>query len=153
MATTTHPGNAPHTANSAADAEHSKLIASRNRLGNSGRVPNGAHTTVRPHSLRFVPGISRPPGHVPEDYWGVEDAGAGVPLAVAAIVGTVVGAYYYLKIVKVMYMDEAAPAFARVRQPVQGALIFLSALAVSPFGYLLIGPLQSLSDRAAVSIF
>ena len=76
-----------------------------------------------------------------------------VPLAVAAIVGTVVGAYYYLKIVKVMYMDEAAPAFARVRQPVQGALIFLSALAVSPFGYLLIGPLQSLSDRAAVSIF
>jgi|SRR6185312_4527620 hypothetical protein len=87
MATTTHPGNAPHTANSAADAEHSKLIASRNRLGNSGRVPNGAHTTVRPHSLRFVPGISRPPGHVPEDYWGVEDAGAGVPLAVAAGAG------------------------------------------------------------------
>jgi NADH-quinone oxidoreductase subunit N len=76
-----------------------------------------------------------------------------VPLAVAAILGTVVGAYYYLKIVKVMYMDEAAPAFARLRQPVQGALIFLSALAVSPLGYLLIGPLQSLSDRAAVSIF
>ena len=76
-----------------------------------------------------------------------------VPLAVAAIVGTVVGAYYYLRIVKVMYMDEAAPAFSRVRQPVQGALIFLCALAVSPLGYLLIGPLQSLSDRAAVSIF
>ena len=76
-----------------------------------------------------------------------------VPLAVAAIVGTVVGAYYYLRIVKVMYMDEAAPAFARVRQPVQGALIFLCALTVSPVGYLLIGPLQSLSDRAAVSIF
>ncbi len=76
-----------------------------------------------------------------------------VPLAVAAIIGTVVGAYYYLKIVKVMYMDEAAPAFARVRQPVQGALIFLCALAVSPLGYLLIGPLQSLSDRAALSIF
>jgi NADH-quinone oxidoreductase subunit N len=76
-----------------------------------------------------------------------------VPLAVAAIVGTVVGAYYYLKIVKVMYMDEAAPAFARVREPVQGALIFLCALAISPLGYLLIGPLQSLTDRAAVSIF
>ena len=30
-----------------------------------------------------------------------------VPLAVAAILGTVVGAYYYLKIVKVMYFDEA----------------------------------------------
>ena len=73
--------------------------------------------------------------------------------ACAAIVGTVVGAYYYLKIVKVMYMDEAAAPFARVRQPVQGALIFLAALAVSPLGYLLIGPLQSISDRAAASIF
>ena len=83
MATTTHPGNAPHTAYSAADAEHSKLIASRNRLGNSGRIPYGAHTTVRPHRVRFVPEISRPPGHVPEDYWGVEDGCVGVPLAVA----------------------------------------------------------------------
>ena len=31
-----------------------------------------------------------------------------VLLAVAGIIGTVVGAYYYLKIVKVMYMDEPA---------------------------------------------
>ena len=80
--------------------------------------------------------------------------GAGlVPLAVAAIVGTVIGAYYYLRIVKVMYMDEAAPAFARAREPVQGALILLAALAVSPLGYLLIGTLQSWTDRAAVTIF
>jgi len=76
-----------------------------------------------------------------------------VPVAVAAIIGTVVGAYYYLKIVKVMYLDEAARPFGRVRQPVQGALVALAALAVSPLGYLLIGILQSLSDRAAVSIF
>ena len=74
-------------------------------------------------------------------------------VAVAAVVGSVIGAYYYLRIVKVMYMDEAAPAFARVRQPVQGALILLCALAISPLGYLLIGPLQALTDRAAVSIF
>jgi hypothetical protein len=87
MATTTHPGNAPHTAYSAADAEHSKLIATRNRHSNSGRVPHGAHTTVRPHRVRFVPGISRPPGRVPEDYCGVEDSGVGVPLAVAAGAG------------------------------------------------------------------
>ena len=74
-------------------------------------------------------------------------------VAVAAVVGSVIGAYYYLKIVKVMYIDEAAPAFARVREPVQGALIFLCALIISPLGYLLIGPLQALTDRAAVSIF
>jgi len=76
-----------------------------------------------------------------------------VALAVAAIVGTVVGAYYYLRIVKVMYMDEPSGTFARVRQPVQGSLIFLAALAVSPLGYLLIGPLSAITDRAAGSIF
>ena len=76
-----------------------------------------------------------------------------VALAVAAIVGTVVGAYYYLRIVKVMYFDDGGEQLSRVRQPVQGALIFLSALALSPLGYLLIGPLQSITDRAAGSIF
>ncbi len=75
------------------------------------------------------------------------------PLAVAGILGTVVGAYYYLKIVKVMYMDEPGAPYARLREPVQGLLILLAALAVSPLGYLLIGPLGSLSDKAAGSIF
>src|SRR5439155_5782871 len=69
-----------------------------------------------------------------------------VALAVAGILGTVVGAYYYLKIVKVMYMDEPAAPYARVREPVQGALILLAAIFVSPIGYLLIQPLQTLTD-------
>jgi NADH-quinone oxidoreductase subunit N len=76
-----------------------------------------------------------------------------VALAVAAILGTVIGAYYYLRIVKVMYFDEPAAPYLRVRQPVQGTLILIAALIVSPFGYLLIGPLQSLTDKAAGSIF
>ena len=80
--------------------------------------------------------------------------GAGYPaLAVAAVIGTVVGAYYYLKIVKVMYMDEPAVPYARVHEPVQGLLILVAAIAVSPLGYLLIGPLGALADRAAGSIF
>ena len=85
-------------------------------------------------------------------FWAAVDAGL-VALAVAAIIGTVVGAYYYLRIIKVMYFDDAATSFGRVRQPVQGALIFLAAIAVSPLGYLLIGPLQAISDKAAGSIF
>ena len=76
-----------------------------------------------------------------------------ISLAVAGILGTVVGAYYYLKIIKVMYMDEPAERYARVRQPVQGALILLAAILVSPLGYLLIGPLGSLTDKAAGSLF
>jgi len=80
------------------------------------------------------------------------DAGF-VALAVAAIVGTVVGAYYYLRIVKVMYFDDAAAPLGRVREPIQGALIFLAALVISPIGYLLIGPLGAITDRAAGSLF
>jgi NADH-quinone oxidoreductase subunit N len=76
-----------------------------------------------------------------------------VALAVAAILGTVIGAYYYLKIVKVMYMDEPAAPYARVREPIQGFLILLAAVIVSPLGYLLIGPLTALSERAAGTLF
>jgi len=76
-----------------------------------------------------------------------------VALAVAGILGTVVGAYYYLKIVKVMYLDEPASPYARAREPVQGLLVLLAALIVSPLGYLLIGPLGRLADQAAGSIF
>jgi NADH-quinone oxidoreductase subunit N len=76
-----------------------------------------------------------------------------VALAVAGIVGAVVGAYYYLKIVKVMYMDEPAEPYARPREPVQGLLILVMALIVSPIGYLLIGVLGSLTSQAAGSLF
>jgi NADH-quinone oxidoreductase subunit N len=76
-----------------------------------------------------------------------------VALAVAGIVGTVIGAYYYLKIVKILYMDEPVAPFGRVLQPIQGALILIAALGVSPLGYLLIDPLGSLADRAAGSLF
>jgi len=76
-----------------------------------------------------------------------------VQLAVAAILGTVIGAYYYLRIVKVLDMDEPAEPYGRVREPIQGALILLAAILISPIGYLLIGPLGSLTDRAAGSLF
>jgi NADH-quinone oxidoreductase subunit N len=76
-----------------------------------------------------------------------------VVLAVAGILGAVIGAYYYLKIVKVMYMDDPAAPYARVCEPVQGALVLIAAIAVSPLGYLLIGPLGVAADRAAGSLF
>jgi NADH-quinone oxidoreductase subunit N len=76
-----------------------------------------------------------------------------VALAVAGILGTVIGAYYYLKIVKVMYFDDPATPYGRVSQPIQGSLILLAALLVSPLGYLLVGPLGRLTVRAAGSLF
>ena len=74
-------------------------------------------------------------------------------LAVAGILGTVVGAYYYLKIVKVMYMDAPGRPFARGQVAVEGTLIGIAALLVSPLGYLLIGPLGEFSNKAAASLF
>ena len=52
-----------------------------------------------------------------------------------------------------MYLDEPAAPYGRVREPVQGLLILLAAIIVSPLGYLLIGPLGKLTDQAAGSIF
>jgi NADH-quinone oxidoreductase subunit N len=76
-----------------------------------------------------------------------------IALAVAGIVGTVVGAYYYLRIVKIMYFDEAPSPLVRTRAPLERAMILVAALIVSPLGYLLIGPLGDYADRAAGSIF
>jgi NADH-quinone oxidoreductase subunit N len=76
-----------------------------------------------------------------------------VALAVAGILGTVVGAYYYLRIVKIMYFEDNASPLVRTRAPVEGILILVAALVVSPLGYLLIGPLGRFADRAAGSIF
>ncbi len=74
-------------------------------------------------------------------------------LAVAGILGTVVGAYYYLRIVKVMYFDAPGKPFAKGQSGLEGLLIALAALFVSPLGYLLIGPLGDLTGRAAGSLF
>jgi NADH-quinone oxidoreductase subunit N len=75
-----------------------------------------------------------------------------VPLAVAGILGAVIGAYYYLKVVKIMYLDDPAPAYRRVREPVQGLLMFAAAVLVSPVGYILIDPLGRLANQAAASL-
>ncbi|MEO5775081.1 MAG: NADH-quinone oxidoreductase subunit NuoN [Sphingomicrobium sp.] len=80
------------------------------------------------------------------------DAGF-IYLAVAGFIGTVIGAYYYLRIVKIMYFDAPGEPYARLRAPVQTALLLASALLVSPLGYLLIGRLGQWTDRAAGSLF
>jgi NADH-quinone oxidoreductase subunit N len=76
-----------------------------------------------------------------------------ISLAVAGILGTVVGAYYYLKIIKTMYMNEPAAPYGRVSQPINGLLILIAAVIVSPLGYLLIGPLGTITDTAAATLF
>jgi len=74
-------------------------------------------------------------------------------LAAVAIATSVIGAYYYIMIVKLMYFDEPAPAFAATREPVGTALILALALFVSPLGYFAWGPLDAATQGAAQSLF
>jgi len=76
-----------------------------------------------------------------------------IAVAVAGILGTVVGAYYYLKVVKIMYFDAPAAPFAKPNAPVETALIAATALIVSPLGYALMGPLGTVADKAAATLF
>jgi NADH-quinone oxidoreductase subunit N len=74
-------------------------------------------------------------------------------LAAVAIATSVISAFYYLMIVKKMYFDAPAPAFAETKEPVGTALILISALLVSPLGYLTIKPLGQAATTAAQALF
>jgi len=74
-------------------------------------------------------------------------------LAAVAIATSVIGAYYYIMIVKVMFFDEPAQAFAATREPVGTGLILVSALFVSPLGYFAWGALDAATLHAAQALF
>jgi NADH-quinone oxidoreductase subunit N len=86
----------------------------------------------------------------------VFDAAVGANLTWLAAVGiatSVIGAFYYLKIVKTMYFDEPAAAFAPRESVLEGGLIAVAALFVSPLGYLAIPVLGVASMAAAKALF
>jgi NADH-quinone oxidoreductase subunit N len=56
-------------------------------------------------------------------------------------------------IVKKMYFDEPAPAYAPTKEPVGTALLLAMALIVSPLGYLTIKPLGQAATTAAQALF
>ncbi|MET0307125.1 MAG: NADH-quinone oxidoreductase subunit NuoN [Sphingomonas sp.] len=72
--------------------------------------------------------------------------------AVGAAASTI-GAFYYLKIVKTMYFDEPAPAFAGKTDLIEGGLIVATALVISPVGWLLLRPLELWTTHAAQALF
>ncbi len=75
------------------------------------------------------------------------------PLAAFGIAASVIGAYYYLKIVKTMYFDDPAPEFAPRDSNIEGGLIALGAVIVSPLGYLAIPFLTATTMAAAKALF
>ncbi|CAN7229931.1 NADH-quinone oxidoreductase subunit NuoN [Bosea sp. LjRoot90] len=72
-------------------------------------------------------------------------------LAVVGVVTSVVGAYYYLRIVKVIYFDDAKPAFDKGDVGVRGVLL-ISALFVLVLSFMP-APLFDSAAAAAKSLF
>jgi NADH-quinone oxidoreductase subunit N len=72
-------------------------------------------------------------------------------LAVIGVVTSVVGAYYYLRIVKVMYFDDAVEPFDRMAAGVKGVLVVSTAVVV--LFWLVPAPLVGAAGTAARSLF
>ena len=77
------------------------------------------------------------------------------PLAVAGIVASVIGAFYYIAIIKMMYFDDKSDTeFPKGGGAiVEDAVITASALWLSVIGYLFIPVLAVLSASAAAVLF
>jgi NADH-quinone oxidoreductase subunit N len=72
-------------------------------------------------------------------------------VAVIGVIASVVGAYYYLRIVKIIYFDAPKGAFDTMTPALKGVLAASSA-AVLLF-WLVPGPLVSAAQAAARSLF
>jgi NADH-quinone oxidoreductase subunit N len=72
-------------------------------------------------------------------------------LSVIGVLASCVAAYYYLRIVKLMYFDEPAPAFDR-SGPVARIVLAVSALAIILFVFAP-SPITNAAMAAAQSLF
>jgi NADH-quinone oxidoreductase subunit N len=74
-----------------------------------------------------------------------------ITLAVVGVIASVVGAYYYLRIVKIMYFDDPAPGFDPMHGEVR--LVAVLAGAFTLVFVLIAQPLVNLAGAAAASLF
>ncbi len=72
-------------------------------------------------------------------------------LAVIGVLASVVGAYYYLRIVKIMYMDEAKAPFEPMAVPLRVALAISGIFVIFFFVYP--APIVAAAQSAAKSLF
>ncbi|QFT77985.1 NADH-quinone oxidoreductase subunit NuoN [Erythrobacter sp. THAF29] len=70
-----------------------------------------------------------------------------------AIAASVIGAFYYIKFVKVMFFDEPADVVKGKSGMAHWVLLFLTAAIISPLGYLLTPSITDLADKAAAALF
>jgi NADH-quinone oxidoreductase subunit N len=73
-------------------------------------------------------------------------------VAIVGVLSSVVAAYYYLRIVKVMYFDEPAPAFERPMGRAMALVLTFATLFIVFFG-IYPGPLVASAETAAAALF
>ena len=73
-------------------------------------------------------------------------------LAVIGVVTSVVSAFYYLRVVKVMYFDEPAAGFDRPISAELKGVVFVTAVATL-FFFVLPGPVMGAAETAAAALF
>ena len=77
-----------------------------------------------------------------------------LPLAIAGIVASVIGAFYYIAVIKTMYFDDKSEVeFGTGGVVVEDAVITASALWLSVVGYFFIPVLAVVSATAAAVLF
>ncbi|MEL7188507.1 MAG: NADH-quinone oxidoreductase subunit N, partial [Pseudomonadota bacterium] len=76
-----------------------------------------------------------------------------VAFAAIAIAASVIGAFYYIKFVKVMFFDEPADLVTGKSETSHWVLLGLMTLIISPLGYLITPSLTDLADKAASALF
>ncbi len=80
------------------------------------------------------------------------DAGM-VPLAALAIAGSVISAFYYLRVCKVMFFDEPAGVIEGRNDATHWTLLVASTVFNSPLGFLLTGWLGAMAAAASAALF
>ena len=78
--------------------------------------------------------------------------GGMIALAALGFAASVIGAFYYLKVVKIIYFDEPANVVEGESDVWHKAILAVCCLFISPFGFLLTGWLGHLADTAAAAL-
>ena len=76
-----------------------------------------------------------------------------IPLAAIGIAASVIGAFYYLKVVKIMYFDEPVGKATGKSDWAHSALLLVTTAFISPLGYALTVWLGNLAGTAATALF
>lgn len=74
-------------------------------------------------------------------------------LAILGVISSVVGAFYYLRVIKTVYFDAPAGNFSTETQVTANVVLFVAALFCSPIGMLAITPLDIATHVAAHALF